>query len=113
MFATADHTISSPRQTPLQEPSGQSSLILHIAHDGVHSFRARMFDDEDQVGSATYHSTIDEAIRWYGQNAPVPGIEAFRIWYGGWCAGSFERVRMEHDADDIADRLLVLALVER
>ncbi|MES2610138.1 MAG: hypothetical protein V4679_07850 [Pseudomonadota bacterium] len=95
------------------ETAVQDSLILHIAHDGAHSYRARMFDEENQVGSPTYHSHIEEAIRWYGEQAPVASVQAFRIWYGGWCAGSFSLAQMRQDADDIADRLLVLALVER
>lgn len=105
----------SPRQRPAREEDDAvpGSLILHIAHDGAHSYRARMFDERDQVGAPTYHSRIDEAIRWYGEHSPVAGVKAFRIWYGGWCAGSFGLAEMERDADDIAERLLVLALVAR
>jgi hypothetical protein len=91
----------------------QVSLILHIAHDGAQGYRARMFDEQDQVGSPTYHSRIEEAIRWYGEHSPAAGVQAFRIWYGGWCAGSFSLANMEQDAESIADRLLVLALVVR
>lgn len=104
-----------PRQRIVHEEDAAApgSLILHIAHDGAHSYRARMFDERDQVGTATYHSRIDEAIRWYGEHAPVAGIKAFRIWYGGWCAGSFSLAEMEQGADGIAERLLVLSMVAR
>jgi len=113
MFAAAHHHSPASRPAPAQEPPGQKSLILHIAQDGLRCYRARMFDDEGHVGSATQHATLHEAICWYGQSAPVAGVQAFRIWYGGWCAGSFGRDRMEREAHEIADRLLVLALVER
>lgn len=105
----------SHRQTLARDDddTSQASLILHIAHDGAHGYRARMFDEQDQVGSPTYHSRIEEAIRWYGEHTPVAGVRAFRIWYGGWCAGSFTLADMEQDAEDITDRLLVLALVVR
>lgn len=111
--------IENPSQRQRSAPEGGSnavqgdSLILHIAHDGAHSYRARMFDERDQIGNATYHSHIDEAIRWYGENVPVAGVKAFRIWYGGWCAGTYTLADMEQDADDIAERLLVLAVVAR
>lgn len=113
MLAATGFTRPRSRQTPPDAAAGRRSLVLHIAADGMRGYRARMFDGSEQVDSATCHATLGEAIRWYGQNAPLPGIDAFRIWYGGWCAGSFERARMECEADEIADRLLVLALVER
>jgi hypothetical protein len=90
-----------------------NSLILHIAHDGALGYRARMFDERKQVGNATHHPHIDDAIRWYGRHAPVTGVQAFRIWYGGWCAGTYSLAQMEQTADDIAERLLVLAVVAR
>lgn len=104
-----------PRQRIVhgEDAAAPGSLILHIAHDGAHSYRARMFDGRDQVGTATYHSRIDEAIRWYGEHSPVAGTKAFRIWYGGWCAGRFSLAEMEQGADGIAERLLVLSMVAR
>lgn len=115
MLATIASSGPGPLQGVAREDGNNlpSSLILHIAHDGAHSYRARMFDERDQVGAPTYHSRIDEAIRWYGEHSPAAGVKAFRIWYGGWCAGSFSLAEMEQDADDIAERLVVLALVAR
>jgi hypothetical protein len=115
MFAATAQP-SSQRQRPrpaIEDNALPESLILHIAHDGAHSYRARMFDERDQIGNATYHSRIDEAIRWYGEHSPVASVKSFRIWYGGWCAGNFLLADMEQDADDIAERLLVLAVVAR
>ena len=115
MLAAIAKPSPGPRQGAAPEDGNNlpGSLILHIAHDGAHSYRARMFDERDQVGAPTYHSRIDEAIRWYGEHSPAAGVKAFRIWYGGWCAGSFSLAEMEQDAFDIAERLLVLALVAR
>ncbi len=109
----ATHPRHRPNLARVDDGSLKVSLILHIAHDGAQGHRARVFDKQDQVSSPTYHSRIEDAIRWYGEHSPAAGVQAFRIWYGGWCAGSFTLADMEQDAEGIADRLLVLALVVR
>lgn len=89
------------------------TLTLHIAHDASHRYLARVFDGQVKVGESTLHGRIDEAIAWYGQPPSLPGVTAFRVWYGGWCAGTFELQAMREQAEDIANRLRVLAVVER
>ncbi len=89
------------------------TLTLHIADDASHRFLARVFDGKVKVGESTTHNRIDEAIAWYGRPLSLPGVTAFRVWYGGWCAGTFALQEMREQAAEIADRLRVLSVVER
>lgn len=89
------------------------TLTLHIADDASSGYLARVFDGSVKVGDSTVHGRMDEAIAWYGNPSSLPGVAAFRVWYGGWCAGTFALQEMREHAEDIADRLRVLAVVVR
>lgn len=90
-------------------------LTLHIRHEGSHQYLARVFDGKVQVGGATLHGRIDEAIATYGANGDqwFPGVTAFAIWYGGWSIGAKPLVQMAEEAALLANRLVVLSAVVR
>ena len=90
-------------------------LTLHIRHEGSHQYMARVFDGKVQVGVATLHTRIDEAIASYGMRASrsFPGVTAFAIWYGGWSIGTKPLAQMVDEAALLANRLVVLSAVVR
>ncbi len=90
-------------------------LTLHIRHEGSHQYLARVFDGKVQVGAATLHARIDEAIAAYGTRGSqlFPGVTAFAIWYGGWSVGAKPLAQMEDEAALLANRLVVLSAVVR
>lgn len=94
---------------------GPSDLVLHIGHDGSHRYLARVFDGKKLVAEPTVHDRIDEAIAAYGAASTqlFPGVTAFFIWYGGWTIGRVVRERMDVDAAQLANRLLVLSVAMR
>lgn len=90
-------------------------LILHIRHECPHQFLARVFDGKVQVGAATQHTHIEEAIAAYGATGSrlFPGVTAFAIWYGGWSIGAKPLAQMVDEAALLANRLVVMSAVIR
>ncbi|RQO81248.1 hypothetical protein DBV10_15005 [Acidovorax sp. FJL06] len=90
-------------------------LTLHIRHEGSHQYLARVFDGKVQVGGATLHGRIDEAIAAYGAQGSqsFPGVTAFTVWYGGWSIGAKPLAQMVDEATFLANRLVVLSAVAR
>ena len=79
-------------------------LTLHIRHEGSHQYLARVFDGKVQVGAATLHARIDEAIaaygtggsQWFVTHAPQPHLEGRYTVFGQVVSGM-----------DVVDRLEV------
>lgn len=89
------------------------ALTLHIRHEGSHQYLARIFDGKVQVGGATLHERIDDAIHAYATQPSLPEVTAFDIWYGGWSVGSTPLWEMRDNAALLANRLVVLSAVVR
>lgn len=91
-----------------------SVLTLHLrAENGLH-IRARVFEGRQLVGHPTLHPQMKDAIAAYGQGiSGVPEAVAFDIWYEGWSVGQVSRERMQENAAELAQRLIMLSAVMR
>lgn len=103
---------------PVSTASGAHSAVatgllptLHIRAHGRVQYQARVFKSKTLVGEPTVHSSVEEAIRAYGQGGSAEA--GYCIWYEGCTIGALPQARMREDAASLAQRLIVLAAVMR
>ncbi len=81
-------------------------LTLHIDKEAPGVYTARVSSDRSEIAEFQT-STIASAIREAAQSQPS-GVSGWHIWYEHVSIGTTAIVAMKHDAETLAQRLMVM-----